>query len=141
MMIGTRILFALGRDRLLWARTADVNAGGTPGIATVGTTAVAAVLIVVFGTFARLAAIASCYLAVNYAVCCLAQVVLRRREPGAPRPFRAWAYPWSAAVVVLGALAFLVSTVIGDLSTTLTAIGVLAVGLIGFFATAARRRA
>ena len=43
-MIGTRILFALGRDRLFWSRTADVNAGGTPGVATLVTTAVAVVL-------------------------------------------------------------------------------------------------
>src|SRR5947208_487699 len=33
LMIGTRILFAMGRDRLLWWRTSVVNAGGTPGIA------------------------------------------------------------------------------------------------------------
>ena len=31
MMIGTRILFAMGRDGLLWSRTAAINAGGTPG--------------------------------------------------------------------------------------------------------------
>jgi hypothetical protein len=30
MMIGTRILFAMGRDGLLWRRTARVTAGGTP---------------------------------------------------------------------------------------------------------------
>jgi APA family basic amino acid/polyamine antiporter len=135
MMIGTRILFALGRDRLLWARTADVNAGGTPRVATVVTTAVTVVLIVAFGTFQRLVAIASCFLAANYAVCCLAQVVLRRREPATPRPFRAWGYPWSAVIVVIGALAFLASAVIGDPASTLTSIGVLAVGLVIFAAT------
>ncbi|HET9622998.1 MAG TPA: APC family permease [Kofleriaceae bacterium] len=137
MMIGTRILYALGRDRLLWARTAEVNAGGTPGVATLVTTAVTVVLIVAFGTFQRLVAIASCYLAINYAVCCLAQVVLRRREPAAPRPFRAWAYPWSAVIVVLGALAFLASAVIADRASTLTSLVVLAAGLAGF---ALRRR-
>src|SRR5437764_9288218 len=45
MMVGTRILFAMGRDRLLWPRAGAVNAGGTPGVAMLVTTAVAVVLI------------------------------------------------------------------------------------------------
>src|SRR5205085_9724394 len=52
MMIGTRILFALGRDGLLWSRTAQVNARGTPGVATLATTAVTIALIAT-GTFER----------------------------------------------------------------------------------------
>jgi APA family basic amino acid/polyamine antiporter len=129
MMIGTRILFALGRDRLLWSRTARVNAGGTPGIATLVTTVVAAGLIAT-GTFESLVAMVAFYLALNYAICCIALVVLRRREPDTPRPFRAWGYPGSAAIVVIGALAFLVSALVGDTLVALAAIGLLAAGLI-----------
>jgi APA family basic amino acid/polyamine antiporter len=130
MMIGTRILFAMGRDGLLWSRTAEVNARGTPGIATIGTTLVAVVLIAT-GTFERLIAMAAFFLALNYAVCCLALVVLRVREPAVARPFRAWGYPVSAAIVVLGALAFLVGALIGGTSSALVATGLLAVGLLG----------
>jgi len=129
-MLGTRILFAMGRDRLFWSRTADVNAGGTPGVATLVTTAVAIALIAT-GTFPRLVAMASFFLAINYAICCLALVVLRRREPDLPRPFRAWAYPWSAAIVVAGALAFLAGVLIGDTANAAAALGLLAAGLIG----------
>jgi APA family basic amino acid/polyamine antiporter len=130
MMIGTRILFALGRDRLMWSRAADVNAGGTPGVATAMTTLVAIVLIAT-GTFQSLIAMTAFFLALNYAVCCLALVVLRRREPGVARPFRAWGYPWSAAIVVAGALAFLVGALIGDTRSVLVASGLLAAGLVG----------
>jgi APA family basic amino acid/polyamine antiporter len=130
MMIGTRILFALGRDRLFWSRTADVNAGGTPGVATLVTTAVAVVLIAT-GTFQRLIAMASFFLAANYCISCLALVVLRRREPGLARPFRAWGYPWSAAVVVIGAVVFLVGVLIGDTTNGILALALLVVGLVG----------
>ncbi len=131
MMIGTRILFALGRDRLLSSRTAGVNAGGTPGVATLVTTAVAILLILTFGTFKALVAIAAIFLAFNYAVCCLALVALRRREPAAARPFRAWGYPWSVAIVVAGALVFLVVALIGDRASALVAMGLAGVGLLG----------
>ena len=130
MMIGTRILFAMGRDGLLWSRTATVNAGGTPGVATLVTTAVAIVLIV-SGTFQRLVAMASFFLAANYSVCCLALVVLRRREPELVRPFRAWGYPWSAGIVLAGAAVFLIGVLAGDTVNGVAALALLAVGMIG----------
>jgi basic amino acid/polyamine antiporter, APA family len=57
--------------------------------------------------------------------------VLRRREPMLERPFRAWGYPWSAAVVLAGAIAFLVGVLLGDTRTSALAIGLLAAGLLG----------
>jgi basic amino acid/polyamine antiporter, APA family len=130
MMIGTRIVFAMGRDRLFWSRTSTVNVGGTPGSATLLTTAIAVGLIAT-GTFQRLAAMASFFLAANYCLCCLALIALRYREPAARRPYRAWAYPWSAWIVAAGAVIFLVAILIGDTFNGLAAIGLCAVGLIG----------
>ena len=130
MMIGTRIVFAMGRDGLIWSRTASVNAGGTPGVATLVTTAVAIVLILT-GTFQRLVATASFFLAANYAVCCLVLIVLRRREPALPRPFRAWGYPWSAYLVLIGAAVFLVGVLVGDPVNSAVALSLLAAGMAG----------
>ena len=130
MMIGTRILFAMGRDGLVWSRTATVNTRGTPGVATLVTTAVTIVLIVT-GTFGRLVAMASFFLAANYAICCLALVVLRRREPALARPFRAWGYPWSAGIVLAGAAVFLIGVLAGDTINGVAALALLGIGLVG----------
>jgi len=130
VMIGTRILFAMGRDGLLWGRTATVDAGGTPTIATLVTTMVA-LLGIVTGTFARLVSIAAFFLALNYSICSLSLFVLRRREPDRARPFRAWGYPWSAAIVLAGAVALLVGSLTGDRASALGALVLLAAGLAG----------
>lgn len=130
MMIGTRILFAMGRDRLLWARTASVGESGTPTVATLITTAVA-VAGIVTGTFQRLVAMTAFFLTLNYTICCLALIVLRRREPSRPRPFRAWGYPWTAAVVLFGAVALVAGTLLGDTVNGVAALGLLAAGLVG----------
>jgi APA family basic amino acid/polyamine antiporter len=130
MMIGTRILFAMGRDRLLWPAAAGVNERGAPVVATVVTTAVAAVLIG-SGTFQTLVAVASFFLAVNYCVSCLALITLRQREPLMERPFRARGYPWSVGIVLAGAVAFLIGVLLGDTRTALIAVGLLAAGLVG----------
>jgi basic amino acid/polyamine antiporter, APA family len=130
MMMGTRVIFAMGRDRLFWSRTSTVNMGGTPDTATLLTTAIAVGLIVT-GTFQRLIAMTSFFLAANYSLCCLALVVLRRREPELRRPYRAWGYPWSVWVVVVGGVMFLVAMLFGDPFNGLAALGLLALGLIG----------
>ena len=130
MMMGTRVVFAMGRDRLFWSRTSTVNPGGTPDTATLLTTAIAVGLIVT-GTFERLIAMTSFFLAANYSLCCLALIVLRRREPELRRPYRAWLYPWSVWVVMAGGVIFLVAMLFGDSLNGLAALGLLAVGLIG----------
>ncbi len=130
LMIGARILFGMGRDGLVSARLASVNARGTPGAATLATTGVA-VLLIVSGTFQQLIALASVFLAANDCVSCLALVALRRRAPELARPFRAWGYPWSAGIVIVGAVAFLVGVLVNDGSSALEAGGLLAVGLVG----------
>jgi APA family basic amino acid/polyamine antiporter len=130
LMIGTRILFAMGRDGLVFRQAAAVGSRGTPGVATLATTAVA-VALVATGTFQQLVAVTSCFLAANYCVSCLALVVLRRREPGLPRPFRAWGYPWSAAVVLAGAVVFLGGVLVGDPRTALLAVALMAAGVLG----------
>ena len=137
LMIGTRILFAMGRDGLLWRRAASVTEGGTPAAAMLATTIVALALIAT-GTFQRLVAVVAFFLAANYLACCLALIVLRWREPHLARPFRAWGYPWSAAVVLAGAAAFLVGAAIGDPINAARAVALLA---LGFVVLAGRRLA
>jgi basic amino acid/polyamine antiporter, APA family len=130
MMMGTRIVFALGRDRLFWSRTSKVNAGGTPDVAMLLTTAIALGLIAT-GTFQRLIAMTSFFLMVNYCLCCLALIVLRSRKPDLRRLYRTWGYPWSVWIVITGAVIFLIAMLIGDLVNGLAALGLLAVGLVG----------
>ena len=128
-MMGTRVIFAMGRDQLFWSRTSSVNPGGTPDIAMLLTAAVAVGLIAT-GTFQRLIAMTSFFLAINYSLCCLALVVLRHREPDLRRPYRTWGYPWSVWVVMVGAVLFLVAMLVGDILNGLAAVGLVAVGLI-----------
>jgi basic amino acid/polyamine antiporter, APA family len=129
-MMGTRVIFAMGRDELFWSRTSTVNRGGTPDVATLLTAAVAVGLIAT-GTFQRLIAMTSFFLAANYSLCCLALVVLRHREPELPRPYQAWGYPWSVWLVTAVSLIFLVGMLAGDLLNGLASIGLLAFGLFG----------
>jgi len=129
-MMGTRVIFAMGRDQLFWSRTSSLNPGGTPDTATLLTAAVAAGLIAT-GTFQRLIAMTSFFLAANYSVCCFALIALRHREPDLPRPYRAWGYPWSVWLVTAGGMIFLVGMLVGDMLNGLAALALLGVGILG----------
>ena len=96
----TRILFAVGRDGL-FAGAASVAPGGTPRTALLGTAGMAA-LIVLSGRFDDIVAVAAILMATAYCVNYVALFVLRIREPEMPRPFRAWGYPVTTSLVLLG---------------------------------------
>jgi APA family basic amino acid/polyamine antiporter len=128
LMVGTRILYAMSRDIFAWSRAAEVSEGGTPVLAML-LTAGGAMFLAASGTFEKLVAIASFFLAANYFVCVLALLVLRRREPALPRPFRAWGYPVSAILVAAGAGTFLVGAVVGDTRNSVYALALAAAGI------------
>ena len=120
LMLGaTRILFAVGRDGNI-AGVARVAPGGTPRVALVATAGMAAVL-VLSGRFDEIVAVAAILMATAYCVNYLAVIMLRVREPRMERPFRAWGFPVTTALVLLGSATFLVFDVRQDWASALRA--------------------
>jgi len=58
--------------------------------------------------------------------------VLRRREPEKPRPYRAWGYPWTTGLALVGSIAFLIGAIASDTSNSLVALVVLAASYPAF---------
>src|SRR6266550_9378595 len=50
----------------------------------------------------------------KYLLLYLSVFVLRRHEPSTPRPYRAFGYPYTTAVAVLGSVAFLFGSIAAD---------------------------
>ena len=113
LICAPRILVGLSRDGLGTQKDAAVSASGTPRFA-LGLSSVAAALLVLTGTFEQTIALAVVLSVFNYISAYLAVFVLRRREPTLPRPYRAFGFPLSTAVVLAGSVLFLVAAVAGD---------------------------
>ncbi|MCX7056296.1 MAG: amino acid permease, partial [Proteobacteria bacterium] len=107
-----RIFYAVGRDLSIGA-VASVSEGGTPRVA-LAFTSVAALLLILWGSLEELIALAAVLFVMNYVAGYLALFTLRWREPGLERPFRALGYPWAAAIVLLGSVAFLFAALADD---------------------------
>jgi APA family basic amino acid/polyamine antiporter len=113
-LMSTRVLFAISRDGLFTKRASAVNQGGTPTVALFMSAAVA-VLFIVFGqTFEKVITVLAFFFVANYALSFISVFVLRRREPDKTRPYRAWGYPWTTALALLGSIAFLIGAIASD---------------------------
>lgn len=127
VMAAPRILYGLSRDGLFPGFASGVNAGGTPAQALLLTSGAAA-LLVLGGSFERLLGMGA-FLYVCLPLAGIAALMaLRRREPGLERPFRTWAYPLPPLLVAGVSVAFLVGSLMGDLSSGLLALGLVVAG-------------
>jgi len=111
VMAAARILYGLSRDGLFPAWLATVNEGGTPAAAVMLTAGVASVL-VLGGSFQRLLSLGALLYVSLPLTGVAALVCLRWRQPEAPRPFRAWAYPLTPLLVAVVSLAFLAGEIL-----------------------------
>ncbi|HUQ33613.1 MAG TPA: APC family permease [Pyrinomonadaceae bacterium] len=111
-----RILLAMSRDKLITGRADRVNEGGTPTI-TLLVSALAAVLFILTGTFDKVLAVLAFFFVINYSISFLSVFVLRRLEPETPRPYRAWGYPWTTGLALVGSVAFLIGAITSDIAS------------------------
>ena len=122
----SRVLHAVSADGLFPRRGATVNRGGSPTTALL-LSAIVAGAFVLSGVVQRVIAICAFFFVASYVLSFVSVIVLRRREPELPRPYRAWGYPWTTLLVLAGSVAFLVGAVLSDTRQSLVAIALVAV--------------
>jgi basic amino acid/polyamine antiporter, APA family len=90
-----------------------VNRGGTPVIALFLSAAVCLAMVIT-GTLEIVLAVTAFFFVAQYALIFASVFILRRREPAAPRPFRAIGHPWTTGVVLIFSVGFLVGAFLAD---------------------------
>lgn len=113
LLIATRIIYGLSRDGLFTTKISFVSETGTPRAALL-LSAVFSILLISSGTVEILIALSAFFYVANYFAGFSALFVLRKKEPDLSRPFKAWGYPWTTLIFLVGSLIFLIGDVIGD---------------------------
>jgi APA family basic amino acid/polyamine antiporter len=124
LLIASRLPYAMSRDGMLWRGFQQVSHSGSPRPSLV-MSALATTLLLITGTFDQILALAAFFYVVCYTASFIAVFILRAREPGTPRPYKAFGYPWVTGFLVIGSLAFLVGNVISDTRNSLVELGIL----------------
>jgi APA family basic amino acid/polyamine antiporter len=120
-----RILYAMGSDGLITTRVAFVDRRGTPAVALLCST-LAALALLATGTFESIATVFAFFAVTSYSGAFVSLLVLRRREPDLPRPYRSWGCPWTTWIVLGGAMVLLAGTIAGAPRQSVIAIVALA---------------
>jgi APA family basic amino acid/polyamine antiporter len=121
-----RTLYAMSCDGLFTHHGRAVNKGGTPTV-TLLISAIVSVVFIISGTFNQVLAVVAFFFVSYYTMAFISVIVLRRREPDLPRPYRVWGYPFTTLIVIIGSIAFLAGAVYGDTKNSLWALGLLAI--------------
>jgi APA family basic amino acid/polyamine antiporter len=124
-MLGTaRVLLTMGRDGLFAHHATRVNAGGTPTVALL-LSSLATAGFLLFGTFGAVLGVFALLLGINLLLMSVSLLVLRRREPDAPRPYRAWGYPWTTWAAIFIGVVFIVAIALSDQRNGMIALAIL----------------
>jgi basic amino acid/polyamine antiporter, APA family len=134
-LMATRVIFAMSRDGLFTTKAAVVNEGGTPAMALALSLFVALMFIIFGEKFETVITVLAFFFVVNYILSFVSLFVLRFREPDKPRPYRAWGYPITPALALIGSVLFLVGAIRADTRNSVYALVLLAVSYPAFLLT------
>jgi len=124
VLMAPRVIYAMANDGLFWRAAREVNRGGTPDVALMVSSLLAAAFIVT-NTFETVIAKLAFFFVANYTLSFVALFVLRAREPGTHRPYRAWGHPFTTALALLASVAFLAAATFSDTQSSLWSLGLL----------------
>jgi basic amino acid/polyamine antiporter, APA family len=113
IMVSPRVYYAMSKDGLFLPQLARVHARfKTPSTALIFQAAWASIIVLVSDTFQQIMnyVVFMDWLFLALAVYCI--YVLRRKYPDAPRPYRAWGYPWTPALFIMLSLSVVVNTLV-----------------------------
>jgi APA family basic amino acid/polyamine antiporter len=128
VLTAPRVYYSMARDGLFFRRLAEVHPRfGTPALAIV-TSAAWACLLAITGTFEQLLTYVVFVGWIFYALGAAAVMVLRRKRPDTPRPFRVPGYPFTPVLFVIAAAAIVLNTIATQPARAAIGLGVVFLG-------------
>ena len=109
-----RIIQAMAVDGLAVRRAGEISKGGNPVFAVLISWGLSVGLIII-GGFEFLLHLSVFFHLFVYVLLIAGVIILRKRQPDADRPYRAWAHPWSTLICLLGWIFFTLFQTIAEI--------------------------
>jgi APA family basic amino acid/polyamine antiporter len=133
VLTGARIPFAQARDGLFFARFGEAHPRfQTPGFAIVCAGIWTAILVVT-GSYETLYTYSILAAWIFYTMSVAAVMVLRRKLPDTPRPYRMWAYPWTLWIFVAVSIWFMADALVTQPLPSAMALVIVAAGALAYW--------
>jgi basic amino acid/polyamine antiporter, APA family len=134
---GPRVYYAMARDGLFFRSAGRIHPKYQTPATSIIAQAVWSSLLVLSGSANALTTYTGFAVVLFAGIAVMSLFVLRQREPGAPRPFKAWGYPIAPGIFAIASLAIVLNALWSDLVTPIrtgapwgpAAIGLIIIGL------------
>jgi APA family basic amino acid/polyamine antiporter len=130
----------MAKDGLFLSSAARVHPRFHTPVVAIFAQSIWTVFLVLCGTLSQLVSYTGFAVILFSAVAVFCLFILRRRDPDAPRPFRAWGYPWAPAIFVVACGAMVVNEMMRNGATAIAGVAVIAAGLPVYFLFRPRRQ-
>lgn len=123
IMFSPRVIYSMSRDGLFFKAAQKVNKGGTPSIA-MPLTGICSILLILSGkdTCEKLSDIAVFFFVLCYIAGFASLIMLRKKEPELPRPYKVMGYPFIPWLLIVISLLFLIGAVYQDIKSSIYAL-------------------
>jgi APA family basic amino acid/polyamine antiporter len=139
ILAGARVYYAMAKDKLFFEKAGTINAKSVPATALWLQGAWASALCLT-GTYKDLVAYSTFASMIFYIVTITGIFVLRKNDPDAERPYKAFGYPVIPALYILAALAICIILIIYDGRNTGFGLGCVALGVPVYFLTVGKKK-
>jgi len=133
ILTGARVPYAMARDGLFFSKFAQLSKKQAVPVAAIIMQGIWASVLAISATFDQLTDGVVFASMIFYASCCVAVIVLRKKMPNAPRPYRTLGYPIVPIMFVVIAAWLLVDSVIHNTVFSVAALGLILLGLPIYF--------
>ncbi len=128
-----RVCFAMSRNNMFFKKLGEIHPKfGTPHTSLIAQGIWSCVL-VLSGTFDTITDYVIFAAWLFYMLGALGVIVLRKKMPDVPRPYKVWGYPYTPILFVIFSFLFLVNTIISDVSNAAMGALLILIGLPLYF--------
>ena len=113
MLIPSRILFGLSREGFFLKQATKLNKGGTPYVSLM-VCYLLTVIFISYNTFEQIFSLSAVMLTVVTAFSFSSLLMLRKKEPNLPRPYKVWGYPYMTVLALTVTLVLFIGFAISD---------------------------
>ncbi len=128
ILSGARVYYAMAKDGLFFKKAGEINKNGVPGVSLI-IQCVWASLLCLSGTYSDLLDYTVFSILVFYILTIAGVFILRKKQPDAPRPYKAFGYPIIPAIYLVFATGLCVNLLYYKPETSWAGVGIVALGI------------
>ncbi|HEX2694426.1 MAG TPA: amino acid permease [Acidobacteriota bacterium] len=134
ILCSPRVYFAMARDGLFFKRIADAHPKYlTPYVSIVAISVWSIILSLFFGTFEQLFTYVIFGQWIFFGLTVAAVIILRKKRPDMPRPYRTWGYPFTPIFFILAALFISLNSLINEFRNAIIGLIIILLGVPVYF--------